>query len=171
MKKGRRGGNNFIDLVGMRFGRLTVIELSQRKSHGNLLWLCHCDCGGSKEVTGCNLKSGNSTSCGCFKRENVSKTFLRHGQSRSGATEYGIWKGMRKRCNNINSPRFKDYGGRGIAVYDRWRDFENFYADMGPRPSLQHSIDRIDVDGNYEPDNCRWATHLEQRKNRRKPKK
>lgn len=142
-----------------KFGRFTAIR--QIPSHRNK-WLCKCDCGNEKIVFASNLTRSHSTSCGCASRARV----VTHGESTS--REYRAWINMKTRCESPGTPYFKFYGGRGISVCDRWSSFENFKLDMGSRPSDRHSIDRIDVNGNYEPGNCRWATDKTQARNTRK---
>jgi hypothetical protein len=120
-----------------------------------------------------NLTWGLTQSCGCLAREQTKKRMLRHGESPAGgwnleSPEYRIWVAMRQRCRDPRHGSFKYYGGRGIAVCERWKSYENFLADMGRKPSPAHSLDRIDNDGNYEPTNCRWATRTEQNKNKRR---
>lgn len=159
------------DLTGQKFGRLTVVRKTL-DSH----WLCQCDCGVEKEVRSTLLRSGKTKSCGCYRiergRAHGASIKLRHGQGRGrGTPEYNCWGQMLHRCRNPNSRMFKNYGGRGITVCERWHTFDNFFADMGPRPSPKHSIDRIDVNGNYEPGNVRWATSIEQNRNLRTNKR
>ena len=152
------------DISGHRFGRLIAIE-SIGSVRRRRIWRCACDCGSVTEVTKENLKSGNTVSCGCHNDEVRRTRLTTHGQSNTAL--YGIWCGMKTRCENSEREDWPLYGGRGISVCPRWQTFENFALDMGPRPSEKHSIDRINVDGNYEPSNCRWATAQEQAQNKR----
>lgn len=156
-------GGRFQDLSGQRFGRWTVIEFI---GVGPTRWLCKCDCGVVRSVEAGNLKKGVSVSCGCFAIEGKRARKLRHG--RSGTTMHIIWSGMKSRCYNKNEPAYKNYGGRGIRMCDRWRNsFEAFLEDVGERPGPEYSIDRIDNDGNYEPGNVRWVTDKQQANNKR----
>lgn len=157
----------FIDYTGQRFGRLVVVCVDVKNKWGNYKFKCLCDCGNIKIIESGSLKKGKSTSCGCFRNEQLIERSTKHNGSNS--SEYKIWTGIKTRCYNPNdNRRFNYYGARGITVCKRWLDsFENFYADMGERPSKQHSIDRINNDQGYSPENCKWATQKEQKNNTR----
>lgn len=156
-----------LTLYGQRFGRLTVIcKNPVSTASNNSRWDCICDCGTSCTVVGSKLISGYTSSCGCFHLERLRESVVTHGMRFS--SEYNIWSGIKDRCLTPTNPAYGRYGGRGITICDRWRDsFENFYADMGPRPSPEHSVERKENDSGYGPNNCVWATATEQANNRR----
>lgn len=159
-----------IDMTGMRYASLTVVGEGGRASDGKRKWVVLCDCGNSFEATGTKIRSGEVKTCPGCSKERVRISRVKHGMR--GSAEYRIWTHIKSRCYNERVPEYKHYGGRGISMCDRWREsFENFLADMGERPTPGHSIDRRDVNGNYEPVNCRWATDIEQQNNRRNNRK
>lgn len=160
-------------VVNDRFGRWVVCGAAESKQLADRVkrfWHCLCDCGTGRAIAEESLLRGKSKSCGCGQREAVAKAGLAsatHGMSKS-APEYYIWGSMKQRCLNPNVRNWADYGGRGITVCDRWiESFEAFYADMGPRPTPLHSIDRIDNDDGYHPKNCEWSDLDHQVRNRR----
>lgn len=162
--KGKPRTPNAINLVGQKFSRLTVTERSTVNAGIKAHWHCVCDCGKTSIVATSDLKSGHTKSCGCLNDEVRKTKPIKHGFNRTPT--HVSWLAMLARCSNSNLKSYKNYGGRGITVCARWSSFENFLADIGERPHGR-SIDRIDVNGNYEPGNCRWATASEQRRNQR----
>lgn len=160
-----------IDLTGKRFGRLTVISKTTPKRRSTR-WLCRCDCGKEVVATSTNLRNGNTKSCGCYIRDLVTERNTTHGLSKNRL--YSIWHSMKDRCLNPNHPHFKDYGGRGIAICNEWRDnFKSFYewANAHGYDEKAHqwqcTLDRTDTNGNYCPENCRWVDMKTQIHNRR----
>lgn len=156
------------DYTGCRFGQLVALKMLKRgeRPENNHLWSFQCDCGRVTSTKIKNVRSGKTQSCGCLQRVALVNRNLKHGLTSSHRREYRTWKDMRGRCRNPNDSDYPDYGGRGITVCERWDDFAEFVSDMGPRLEGQ-SLDRIDVNGNYEPMNCRWASDKVQANNKR----
>lgn len=154
-----------ISMIGLRFGRLLVLERAPNSSTNQRRWLCLCDCGDRSVVRGAHLRGGNQVSCGCYRDEITGERTRTHRMV--GTPEHNSWRAMNERCYNQNNKEYKRYGGSGIQVYEPWRNsFEVFLAYVGLKPSPAHSIDRYpNGRGNYEPGNVRWATPKEQAEN------
>lgn len=158
----------FIDLTARIFVRLTVLSHAGRDKHGNAMWDCVCECGTRTVVQGTRLKNGHTRSCSCLLFDKNRKRLTTHGVTANEASPptYNTWVNITQRCSNPNVPSWKHYGGRGITVCERWQDFANFLADMGERPEGL-SIERIDNDAGYSPENCVWADQKAQTRNKR----
>jgi hypothetical protein len=154
------------DLKNQRFGRLIVLSLHSLIPKRGAYWLCCCDCGNQKIIRSSSLVRNSSQSCGCLQRETVSKINWKYGETSNTtrSAEYRAWCNMKNRCYNPNFIQHEDYAGRGIKICDRWLEsFEHFLADVGLRPSPKHSLHRINNDGDYSSENCKWATIQEHR--------
>lgn len=169
IKKGVNRVSRPIDLTGKRFGRLIVLERVENSRSGGTVWKCKCDCGNVKICNGERLRCGKLKSCGCLSIDTVKKNMTKHGKH--GSKTYNIWKGIKQRCYQKNNIGYCDYGERGISMYDEWKNgFQSFYDYVSKLPHFGekgYSIDRIDVNGNYEPQNIKWSTAKEQSNNKR----
>jgi hypothetical protein len=163
-----------LNMEGLQFARWTVIERGENDSEGRVRWICKCVCGNTGLVLGKLLRNSHSRSCGCLLKDWLSATYTTHGHSKGAkghtkrSSEYNIWADIKQRCRNKDDKGYPNYGGRGIKMCDEWyNSFELFLKDVGVRPSPEHSLDRINNDGDYEPSNCRWATRDVQSRNKR----
>lgn len=159
-----------LELAGKRFSRLLVIKRVKIEGANNAMWECRCDCGNTTIAAASNISSGVTNSCGCLAKEKAAESLrgntINRTHNMTTSVEYRAWSKLKMRCYVKTNPKYPHYGARGITVCDHWRDsFENFLEDMGLRPSPKHSIDREDVNGNYEKSNCRWATATQQMRN------
>lgn len=160
-----------LDITGQKFGRMTAIEISHRNGKGRVFWKCRCDCGKEKAVSSWHLRLGGTKSCGCLHTDfaRSGKHSRKHGDACGGelTSEYWRWQSMKARCYNPNTKSYPAYGGRGISICERWlKDYGAFLSDMGRCPE-GFMLDRIDVNGNYEPGNCRWVSLSDSLFNRR----
>lgn len=165
---GHHKAPNRIPMIGRKFGRLTVISYHSDSRNRNICYLCKCECGNEKAISGNSLRRGLTRSCGCLvkNRDRSGSKNPAYSHGHSDSPTWKSWTGMIQRCANPNNPKYKNYGARGICICKRWMKFENFLEDMGARPPGT-SIGRIDNDGDYDPSNCRWETSKQQANNKR----
>lgn len=158
----------FKDITGHKFHRWTVQGFTGMEK-GRTTWECLCDCGTTKKVNGCNLRNGESMSCGCLVVDTQRSRLTTHGESKNDkqTPEYRTWSDIFGRCLNPKNRSFGNYGGRGIGICDKWRSYDEFLSDMGRRPTAKHTLDRKNNSKGYGPDNCRWATKAQQSQNMR----
>jgi hypothetical protein len=161
----------FRNLTGQKFGYLTVEHRVANDKHGKSCWVCRCDCEPNKSVivVGSDLVKGHTKSCGCLHRKKAAAANTTHGHKCEGkvSVEWRAWMHMLGRCRNTNDSSYHNYGGRGITVCDRWNSFENFFADMGQKPSPKHTLERVNNNLGYMPSNCVWVRRRPQGNNRR----
>jgi hypothetical protein len=162
--------SSFIDLSGQTFGYLTALERDLNATGGKTVFVCHCRCGRTLSVQSSSLRSGNTNSCGCYQKEKTAEANTTHGQE--GTSLYSVWSGIKQRTGNPLNSNYERYGARGVRVHPEWSDsFESFQQhileNLGDRPSTEHSLDRINNEGNYEPGNIKWSTEHDQSRNRR----
>lgn len=154
-----------LTLEGQAFGRWLVLARAPRKNSKSTYWRCSCSCGQEREVRGSALTAGTTSSCGCFRQETSSARSTTHGKTNTSL--YHIWCGIKARCLKPTDPAYKNYGGRGITLCQRWLSFERFASDVGPRPDCKAHLDRINNEKGYSPSNCRWSTPKDNSRNRR----
>ena len=156
------------DMLNKTFGKLTVLKRVENYKDGHIKYLCKCDCGNETTITGRDIRTSKIRSCGCLQKERKGENSNLYKHGLRNTPEYKTWASIKTRCYNKNSENYKNYGSRGIMMCDRWLNSPvTFIEDMGKRPNSDYSIDRIDVNGNYEPSNCRWVSKSDQAINRR----
>lgn len=155
------------DITGVSFGRLTAVSIHGMSIEGAATWLCVCTCGAQKVIRGTTLRAGKARSCGCMRLDSIQRVTVKHGMA--GTPEYTAYSSAKDRCNNKNNKRFSGYGGRGIEF--RFESFEHWFEVLGPRPSPDMSVDRLDNDGHYEPGNVAWSDRSQQQRNTRRTRR